>query len=74
MSDILDDALNNRVVNVRTIAARVAKFGEGISVREFLDALAITAGTLIRACHRGPGVEIATKRFIDVVIRTVLKG
>lgn len=71
---ILDDTLNNRVVNVRTIAARVARFGEGISVREFLDALAITAGTLIRVCHRGPGVETATKRFIDVVIRTVLKG
>lgn len=74
MSEMLDDIAKGRADNVKTVAARLAQFGVGYSVREFLDALALAAGTLIRACYRGPGVEIATKSFIDALIRTVQKG
>jgi hypothetical protein len=41
-------ASNDRVENVKTIAARIAKQAEGMSVREFLDACALAGGTLIR--------------------------
>lgn len=74
MSDILDDVANNRVANVRALAARVVKLAEGLSVRELLDALALAAGSLIRAVYRGPGIEIATKSFIEALIRAVQKG
>lgn len=66
---LLLDSNNNRVANVKNMAARVAKFGEGFSIREFLDALALTAGSLIKAVYRGPGVEAATNRFIDALRR-----
>lgn len=74
MSDILDDVANNRVANVRTIASRVAAFGAGYSVREFLDALALAAGKLIKACYRGPGVEIAVRHFVETLVIAVQKG
>jgi hypothetical protein len=74
MSEMPDDVIKGRADNVKTVAARVAAFGQGYSIREFLDALALAAGTLIRACYRGPGLEIATKSFIEVLIKTVQKG
>lgn len=69
MSLLLDTA-NSRVNNVKSMAARIAAFGEGFSIREFLDALALASGSLIKAVHRGPGVEVAINRFIEVLRRT----
>jgi hypothetical protein len=74
MSELLDDNAGSRADNVKTIAARIAKFGEGYSVRELLDALALSSGTLIKACYRDRGQEVATKGFIELLIKTVLKG
>lgn len=70
---ILEDVSRNRVSNVKTIASKVAAFGEGFSIREFLDALALAAGSLIKAVYRGPGVEIATNRFIEALRRAANK-
>jgi hypothetical protein len=70
---ILDDVANNRVANVRTIAARLAKFGEGYSIREFLDALALCAGSLIRVAYRGNGVGVAVNRFVEELCRAAAK-
>lgn len=58
-----------RIANVKTVAARVAAFGNGYSIREFLDALALAAGSLIRACYRGPAVEVAVISFIAALRR-----
>jgi len=66
---ILDDQANNRVANVKSIAARVAKTAEGLSVREFLDACALAGGTMIKTFYRGPGREIAVLRFIEELRR-----
>jgi len=66
---LLLDASNNRVANVKKMAARIAAFGEGFSIREFLDALALASGSLIKAVYRGPAVEVATNRFIDALRR-----
>lgn len=74
MSEMLDDKANNRVNNVKSIAKRVVVFGEGFSIREFLDALALASGSLIRVAYRGPGIEIATKRFIDALYRATRNG
>jgi hypothetical protein len=70
---ILGDMANNRVTNVRTLASRIASFGSGFSVREFLDALALAAGKLIKAAYRGPGLEIATRRFVETLVHAVQK-
>lgn len=69
MSEMLEDAKNNRVTNVKTMASRIGQFGLGYSIREFLDALALSAGSLIRQAYRGPGVEIAVKRFVEALCR-----
>lgn len=61
----------DRVANVRTIAARIATTAQGLSVREFLDASALAAGKLIKALYRGPGVEIAIKRYSEALQRAV---
>lgn len=61
----------DRVASVKTIAARVAQFGFGISIREFLDALALASGSLIKAAYRGPGQEVAVKRFFEAMIRSI---
>lgn len=74
MSDLSDDIANNRVANVKIVARRIAAFGEGFSIREFLDALALAAGSLINAAHRGPGVEVATNRFIEALRRATKGG
>jgi hypothetical protein len=66
---ILEDMGNNRVANVKTMATRVAKFGEGFSVREFLDSLALASGSLIRAVYRGPAIEVALDSFIEELRR-----
>lgn len=70
--EILLDQANTRVSNVRSIAGRIAKTAEGLSVREFLDACALAAGTLIKAFYRGPARSIAVERFIEALRRAVL--
>ena len=64
----------DRVANVKTIAARLASQGEGLSVREFLDASALAAGVMIRILYRGPGVQVAVERYVDALGRAVSKG
>lgn len=64
----------DRVANVKTIAARIAKQGEGQSVREFLDGCALASGAMIRALYRGPGVDIAVERYRDALLRAIHKG
>jgi hypothetical protein len=61
----------DRVANVKSIAARIAATAQGLSVREFLDASALAAGKLIRALYRGPGVEIAINRYSEALRRAV---
>lgn len=68
---ILEDQATTRVDNVKTIAARIAKTAEGLSVREFLDACALAAGSMIKAVHRGPGVQVAVGRHIEALHRAV---
>lgn len=63
--------VDDRVSNVKAIASRIAKCGEGLSIREFLDASALAAGTIIRAIYRGPGVAVAVDRYCDVLRRAV---
>jgi hypothetical protein len=63
----------DRVANVKQIAARIAGLAEGLSVREFLDASALAAGAMIRSIYRGPGVEIATDRYRDALQRAINK-
>lgn len=64
----------DRVANVKTIAARVAKQGEGLSIREFLDGCALASGTLIKAIYRGPGVAVAVERYCEALRRAVQNG
>lgn len=71
---LLGDRENNRVTNVRTIAARIAAFGQGYNVRELLDAVALVGGSLIKQCYRGPGIEIATNRFVEALRRAANGG
>lgn len=73
MGDISEDIRNNRVANVKAIATRVAQLGAGFSIREFLDALALAAGSIIRAVYRGPGVGVATEDFITALRNAVNK-
>jgi hypothetical protein len=73
MSDLLIDRQNSRVANVKDMATRVAKLGQGLSIREFLDALALAAGSIIRAVYRGPGVTVATESFITAFRKAVNK-
>lgn len=61
----------NRADNVKTIAKRIVEFGQGYSIRELLDALALTSGSLIKAVYRGPGIEVATNRFIEALRRAM---
>lgn len=68
---ILRDIADNRVHNVKTMAANIAKFGEGKSVREFLDALALASGSMICAAYKGPGVEQATSNYLDALRRAL---
>jgi len=71
---LTEDRANNRVANVKTMAARIAAFGEGHSVREFMDALALASGSmLLAAYHPGRGREVALSRFLDELQRTVTK-
>lgn len=65
---------DDRVANVKTMAARIAAYGADHSIREFLDASALAAGSLIRSIYRGPGIEIAMERYIDALRRAVRKG
>jgi hypothetical protein len=60
-----------RVDNVKTMAARIAKNGEGLNVREFLDASALAGATLIKAVYRGPAQSIALQRYVDQMLRTI---
>lgn len=71
MLGILEDQSASRVSNVKTIAGRIAATAQGLSIREFLDASALAAGTLIRAIYRGPGVEIAINRYTEALRRAV---
>jgi hypothetical protein len=64
---------DDRTANVRTIAARIAKQAEGLSVREFLDACALASGTLIRVFYRGRGVDVAIERHNEALRRSVRK-
>lgn len=73
MSSLAEDRASNRVANVKTMAARIAAFGEGYSVREFMDALALASGSMITAAYRGPGREVALSRFLDELQRAVTK-
>jgi hypothetical protein len=70
---LLESRANERVDNVKTIAQRIAKQGEGLSIREFLDASALAAGSLIRILYRGPGVRVAVERYMDALYRAVNK-
>lgn len=70
MSELIDRQ-NNRVANVKSMAARIAAFGVGFSIREFLDALALCAGSIIKAAHRGPGIEVAVSRFNEALRRAM---
>jgi hypothetical protein len=70
---ILDDQKNARVDNTKTLAARIAALAVGYSIREFLDALALTSGALIRNCFRGHGVDIATSNYLDALKRSLEK-
>jgi hypothetical protein len=70
---ILEDHNNNRVSNVKSLAVRIAKLGEGSSVREFLDALALASGSMLRAAYKGRGVEIATSNYLDALKRSLEK-
>lgn len=63
-----------RVDNVKSMAGRIAKTGEGLNVREFLDASALAGATMIKAVYRGPGRSIALQRYVDQMIRTINKG
>jgi hypothetical protein len=63
----------DRVANVKAIAARIAKQAEGLSVREFLDACALAGGTMIRSIYRGAGVGMAAQRYEDAFRRAVNK-
>lgn len=64
----------DRVANVKTAAVRIARYGEGLSVREFLDACALASGALIRAVYRGRGVNVAVERYCDALRRAVRQG
>ena len=68
---MLEDREAVRVANVKSIAARIAGLGEGLSIREFLDACALASGTMIKAVYRGPGVGVATDRYVDALRRAV---
>lgn len=71
--EILGQQSSTRVSNVKSIAGRIAKTAEGLSVREFLDASALAAGTMIKAIYRGPGLQVATERYIEALRRVVSK-
>lgn len=64
----------DRTANVKTIAARIAKQGEGLSIREFLDASALAAGALIANIYRGPGVDVAVRRYCEALSRAIQKA
>ena len=70
---ILDDISNNRVSNVRTIASRIAALGQGYQVREFMDALALASGAMLRSAYKGRGVEVATSNYLDALKRSLEK-
>lgn len=61
----------DRVSSVKSIAGRIAKTAEGLSVREFLDASALAAGTLMKTFYRGPGLAVAIERYADALRRAV---
>jgi len=65
--------MTDRAANVKTIAARIAAQAEGLSVREFLDACALAAATLIRNIYRGPAIEIAAHRHRQAFDRALNK-
>lgn len=61
----------DRTANVKTIAGRIAATATGLSIREFLDASALAAGTLMRAIYRGPGLQVAVNRYTEALRRAV---
>jgi hypothetical protein len=61
----------DRAANVKTIAGRIAATATGLSIREFLDASALAAGTLMRAIYRGPGLQVAVNRYTEALRRAV---
>jgi len=63
-----------RVDNVKSIASRIAGQAEGLSVREFLDASALAAGTMIRILYRGDGIQNALNNYCDALHRAVNKA
>ena len=65
---------DDRVANVKTIAARIAKQGEGLSIREFLDACALASGALIKAIYRGRGIDVAVDKHCEALRRAVHNG
>lgn len=70
---LVADNRARRVENVKTIAVRIAKQAEGMSVREFLDACALASGSMIREVYRGNGVAIALQNYGDALVRAVNK-
>lgn len=69
---ILEDKANGRIANVKTLAQRLASYGEGFSIREYLDALALASGSLINAAYRESGKDTAVKLFEDELHRAAL--
>jgi hypothetical protein len=61
----------DRAANVKSIAGRIAATATGLSIREFLDASALAAGTLMKAIYRGPGLQIAVNRYTEALRRAV---
>ena len=61
---------NERVASVKSLATRIAKQGEGLSIREFLDGCALASGTLIKAIYRGPGVNVAIEKYCEILRRS----
>lgn len=68
-----EDRSNGRVDNVKRMASNLAKFGEGFSVREFLDALALASGSLIKVVYRKSGQEVAIASFVEELRRAANK-
>jgi hypothetical protein len=71
---IIEDRDNNRVANVKKLAARLAKLGEGETVREFVDALALASGSMLRAAYPvGRGRDVAISNYLDALKRSLEK-
>jgi hypothetical protein len=71
---LIEDRNNNRVANVKTLAARLAKLGEGETVREFLDALALASGSMLKAAYPvSRGRDVAVSNYLAALQRSLEK-